>query len=148
MNDLIVRLSDIFDGLDVRTAYGEKTFYYNPGGTLPRGTYFCTIKDTDGPNDKASALNRPGVWRFNFGLPSARYEALFGPRPARPAKGQTIAGPWPFDTLDRLMPHPIYGWMGWVAIVSPSAASLDILWPDVEAAYEKAVDGFERRTTR
>ena len=35
---------------------------------LKRGIYFCTIKEKDGDNDKASNLHRYAVFRVNFGI--------------------------------------------------------------------------------
>jgi hypothetical protein len=32
---------------------------------LPKGIYFATIKEKDGPNDKASELNRANVYRLS-----------------------------------------------------------------------------------
>jgi hypothetical protein len=51
--------------------YGERALFYNPGGRAPLGTIFCSIKDRDGPNDKASRLSRPGVYRFAFAISEA-----------------------------------------------------------------------------
>jgi hypothetical protein len=35
---------------------------------LPKGIYFATIKEKDGPNDKASELNRANVYRLSTGV--------------------------------------------------------------------------------
>jgi hypothetical protein len=61
-------LTDRYLGLVPQSTWGETAFFYNPGQKLKRGTYFVTIKEKDGDNDKASDLNREGVFRVNFGL--------------------------------------------------------------------------------
>lgn len=127
-----------FADLEPKDSWGERSYFYNPGGRSPRGTYFLTIKEKDGANDRASHLDRPGVWRLNFGLPKTGYAALFGPPPKRPGKGGVIEGPWDFTALDRLTPHPVYGWMSWVAILNPSASVFDGLKPRIGQAYAKA----------
>ena len=137
-----------FPAVSIQSAYGEATFYYNPHERLKRGTYFCTIKENDGPHDRASALSRPGVWRFNFGLPQNRYTELFGPRPARPSKGGVIEGTWIFTQEDCLMPHPVYGWMGWVCILNPTQATINIIWPDIERAHQNSLEAFEKRLAK
>lgn len=135
-------------GAVLKRTWGETTAFHNPGGRLPHGTYFATVKERDGPNDRASALDRPGVWRLNLGLPPALFTEAFGPPPARPPKGGRIDGPWDFEALDTPTPHPIYGWMGWVAVLSPSAATLEAIAPWIDAAHAKARAAFERRLGR
>ncbi len=46
-----------YEGLVLLDAYAERSFFYNPYKLLPKGIYFATIKENDGPNDKASELN-------------------------------------------------------------------------------------------
>lgn len=133
------------DGVNVVEAWGETSFFYNPGHRLARGTYFATIKDRDGTGDKGSHLDRTGVWRLNLGVSVGTLTDLFGARPARPAKGQVIAGLWDFTELDTLTPHPVYGWMGWVAILNPSAGSWERCQPLIEDARERARASFEKR---
>ena len=36
--------------------------------TLPNGVYFCTLKENNGANDKASELDRDGVFRLSIGI--------------------------------------------------------------------------------
>ena len=74
------------EGVVPTEAWGETAFFYNPGQQLKRGTYFATLKQKDGDNDRASALDRDGVFRLNIGLPVPDYTELFGERPARPPK--------------------------------------------------------------
>lgn len=145
INDISNYLTDTFDGLAPTETWGELSFFYNPEKRLPRGTYFCTIKEKDGDNDKGSNLNRDGVYRMNFGLPPKVFEDVFGPRPARPAKSQTIEGPWDFTALNMLMPHPVYGWMGWVCLLSPEPVTFDEIKPLLTIAHKHSVKSFNRR---
>jgi len=69
------------------SAWGESSIFYNPNNRLPRGVYFATLKNKDGENDRASSLNREGVFRFNIGTSKELYQELFGPLPARPPDG-------------------------------------------------------------
>lgn len=135
-----------FEGLIVKASYGEQAFFYNPGAILKNGVYFATIKEADGPADKASRLSRPGVWRLNFALSSNDFAARFGPRPARPPKGGVIEGAWDFAAADQLMPHPIYGWMGWVCVICPTFSHLDRLQPALADSHARAAKAFEKRT--
>lgn len=134
-----------FEGLVPQNSWGERSYFVNPQCRAARGAYFVTIKERDGANDRASNLGRPGVWRLNFGLPKGEFVRLFGHLPSRPGKGQTIEGPWDFTALDQLTPHPVYGWMGWVAILTPSASTFGQLKPLVHLAYGKACARMETR---
>ncbi|GAA0476053.1 DUF6194 family protein [Parasphingorhabdus litoris] len=133
------------DGVNVVQAWGETAFFHNPGDRLPRGTYFATIKEKDGENDQGSHLDREGVWRLNIGTPVKAFEELFGPRPPRPAKGKTVEGPWDFTELDRLIPHPSYGWIGWIAVLNPSIGTWARCKPLIAHARDKAIATFDKK---
>lgn len=126
-------------------AWGETSFFVNPGGRLRRGTYFATVKEKDGDNDRASGLDRDGVWRLNLGLPKDDFRARFGTPPVRPAKGGVVEGEWDFRALDVLTPHPVYGWMSWAAVLCPSAAIWDDLLASVNAAHVHALSKAQKR---
>jgi len=126
-------------------AWGETAFFYNPGQRFARGTYFATIKQADGANDSASRLDRDGVWRLNIGPRRETFLALFGPPPPRPMKGQTIAGDWDFTRPDVMMPHPVYGWMGWIAILSPGEQSWQRCQALISDAHDRASATFQKR---
>jgi hypothetical protein len=126
-------------------AWGETAFFYNPGRQFARGTYFATIKLADGENDRASDFAGPGVWRLNIGTQRSTFIAMFGQPPARPAKGKCIAGEWDFTRLDTLMPHPVYGWMGWMAILSPEEPTWQRCCVLVKDAHSRARQTFEKR---
>jgi hypothetical protein len=137
--DVITALTTKFAGLVPKASWGETSLFYNSDALLPNGVYFATIKDHDGANDSASHLDRPGVFRVALGLPRASYERLFGARPARPPKGGRVATGHDFTATDVLMPHPVYAWMGWVQVLSPSTETFTGLQPLFAEAYDAAV---------
>jgi hypothetical protein len=136
------------EGVVPKQSWGETAYFYNPGQILKNGTYFATVKKDDGPNDKASGLCRDGVWRLNLGLSRSTFTELFGDPPARPSKGKAIEGGWDFTKTDQLTPHPVYGWMCWIAGVNPSPRTFETCMPLIADAHAKAVAGFEKRTQR
>lgn len=125
--------------------WGERSLFYNPDHQLPHGVYFLTVKEHDGPNDMASQLDRPGVFRVSIGAGPAFYEAEFGPRPPRPAKGGIVDTEHDFTALDTLTPHPVYGWMGWVCVLNPTRATLERLESLIAEAHRLAVGKFNQR---
>jgi hypothetical protein len=127
--------------------YGERAIFYNPDGAAPLGVIFASIKDRDGPHDSAAALSRAGVYRLAFGLTRATFARLFGAVPARPAKGAVVALPgYDLTRLDELMPHPVYAWMSWVQILSPTAPRFASLAPLLAESLELARERWSRRT--
>jgi hypothetical protein len=142
------QITHSYRGLAPKATWGETSLFYNPDNALKTGVYFATIKDHDGENDKASCLNREGVFRLSFGLPPASYEERFGPRPERPDKGAVVATGHDFTELDELTPHPVYAWMGWVQVLSPTERTVRDLRPLLDDAYNKARTTFERRIAK
>ena len=146
--EIASHLTSRFDGLVEASSWGERSFFYNPDGELPRGVYFCTLKDHDGANDKASDLDREGVFRVSTGLPRDLYEERIGPLPERPGKGGVVDTGNDFTAIDILTPHPVYAWMGWVQILSPTAAHFRELQPLFKEAYRHTVTKYEKSVTR
>lgn len=144
-DSIIDHLLDRFEGTRVVEAWGERSIFYNPGLMLPRGVYFATVKEKDGENDKASDLDRAGVFRFNVGTSKPLFLERFGPPPSRPGKGGVVDGPWNFTARDTLTPHPVYGWMSWVAILNPSTENFADMSEIMEAAFFKAKASFEKK---
>lgn len=137
-NDIEHYILQHFSDVHPLNSWGENSFFLNPGRRLKRGTYFATLKDKDGQNDKASHLNRPGVFRLNIGVTKETYLSLFAHLPKRPAKGCCIEGDYDFQAIDTLLPHPVYGWMGWISILNPSPQTFTDCQTLLDDAYEKA----------
>ncbi|WP_411964210.1 DUF6194 family protein [Haloferax sp. YSMS24] len=145
-DDFLEYVADRYDDVVLHDAWGERGLFYNPGGRLPRGTYFVTVKVRDSDNDVASALYRDDCWRVNLGLSDTTYRNLFGPRPERPPRGGVVDTGHDFTALDELQPHPIYGWAGWVSVVSPSEKTVEtVLAPLLDESYERASAQFAKR---
>jgi Family of unknown function (DUF6194) len=141
VEDLCVRL----DGVVPKASWGETSLFYNPGLVLPNGVYFCTLKEHNGDNDESSNLDREHVFRIAIGLGPLAYSKLFGPRPVRPAKGGIVATGDDFAALNLLMPHPIYAWMGWAQILSPTHQTYGEVFPLIEGAHALAVAKFDKK---
>jgi len=138
-------LLEKFEDIIIINSWGETSFFYNPNNKSPRGTYFCTIKENDGANDKASDLHRDGIFRFNFGITKSSFLKLFGTIPTRPSKGGIINGPYDFTLLDTLYPHPVYGWMCWVAILNPSEQSFKELESLLSESYKLVLQKHQKK---
>jgi hypothetical protein len=114
---------------------------------LPKDIYFATLKTSDDDYDRASNLDRPGVFRLNIGVSKATFLERFGQKPEKigVGDGSDIGGD--FTALDTLLPHPVYASMGWVCILNPSEGTfLTVVQPLLTEAYDLAVTKFARRT--
>lgn len=147
-SDITAYLTSTYADIHTIDSWGEAAFFYNPYQALPRGIYFATLKDRDGDNDRASGLQRPSVFRLSIGISKPSYHALFGPQPMRPAAGGVIATGHDFTALNRLLPHPVYGWMSWVCVLNPSAATFKTVKPLLDEAYDLAIGKFAKRAAR
>lgn len=134
-----------FSPLAPKPSWGEMAFFVNPENRLPSGVYFATLKTRDGAHDRASGLDTENRFRLNFGPGRALFEKQFGPPPKRPPAGAVIDGPWDFTKEDVLTPHPVYGWMSWMAIKNPSHQTLTAIHPLLDAAYRRACDNARKR---
>ncbi|NEP80737.1 MAG: hypothetical protein F6K17_08780 [Okeania sp. SIO3C4] len=147
VNESIIEtyLLETYKHLNIINSWGERSYFVNPGMKLKRGSYFVTIKSKDGENDRASYLNRAGVFRLNIGLTPEKYEEIFGLRPSRPPKGGVIEGDFNFQALNVFIPHPVYGWMGWIAINNPDLDNFEKSQEYLDIAYEKAFRSASRK---
>lgn len=84
-------------------SWGEKGIFYNPGLVLKRGVYVLTVKEKDGDNDKASNLDRTGIYRVNLGLRKSTFQKMYGKIPARPTAGGVVDMDCDFTALDTRM---------------------------------------------
>ena len=112
-------------------AWGDTFFIHKDD---PHDFPFATIVTKDyGDFDKASNLNRPGVFRVNIGVSKKTFDSLFSSQEG-----------FDFSKLDLLMPHPVYGPNHWVCVLNPSYDTFRSLRPLLEEAYQISV----RRTGR
>lgn len=145
---IIQTLTTELNGVVPKSSWGETSLFYNPGKLLPNGVYFCTIKEKNGDNDKSSELNRDSVFRVSIGVGKSNYVKLFNVKPKRPEKGDIVNTGHDFTKLDELMPHPIYAWMSWVQILSPSKSSFESIFPLIKDAHASAVINFNKKVMK
>jgi hypothetical protein len=144
-DEILAALVELDPGLGLESYYSERSVFYNPGKTAPLGVIFASLKDRDGPNDKASQLSRPGVYRLAFQLSPDEYEGRFGPAPPRPGRGGVVALYADLTALNTLTPHPVYAWMRWVQILSPTAEEFAALRPLLDESLAGVRAKWERR---
>ncbi len=126
-------------------SWGEKGIFYNPNNVLKRGVYVLTIKEKDGDNDKGSNLDRENVYRVNLGIRKKTFIKLFNEVPKRPNAGVIVDINYDFTKLDKIIPHPVYDWMGWISVLNPSNKIFEKLKPFIQESYEYAVEKFKKR---
>src|SRR5215213_5050969 len=140
---IIQYITDTFDGVNVDTANGDSFFSCDSERKFP----FATIVTKDNEYDSASNLNRPSVFRLNIGIGKATFRSLFGAPSTHPDADAGDTG-YDFTAIDQLMPHPVYGRMYWVCVLSPSAATFQTLQPLLAEAYDLMVGRHAKRATR
>lgn len=142
VNEKVMKASQIkdfleknFEDLNVIETWGETAFFYNKDRRKKRGSYFCTIKEKDGENDKASNLSRDDIYRLNFCLSKEKFIEIFEQKFNRPAKGGIVSNEIDFTKTNILLPHPVYAWMNWVCILNPSKEKFTEILPLIEESY-------------
>lgn len=143
--EIIKEVQKRFKGLVVDNNWGEDGLFYNPENILPKGVYLLTFKEKDGPNDKASHVDREGIFRVNIGISNRAFEKLFGKRPSRPKAGQIIEMDYNFTEVNKIMPHPVYGWMSWIGVLNPDKKTFEKLLPLIEESYLLAKKKYEKK---
>ena len=146
--EIIQTICVSFRGVQPKYSWGETSLFYNPEGLLPNGVYFCTVKENDSKHDRASKLNRAEIFRVAIGLHPTTYNHLFGLKPNRPEKGGIIDTGHDFAVVNELMPHPIYGWMSWSQILSPTEEKFQEVFPLIAEAYQVAANKYEKKVSR
>ena len=134
-----------FHGTVIVDAWGETGIFYNPDKKLSRGVYVMTVKCKDGDNDKASQIDREGVYRINTGISKDNFKEIFGAIPARPKVGEVVDMLFDFTAKNVIMPHPVYAWMGWVCVLNPTEETFDKFLKYVEESYELAKSKYHKK---
>ncbi|MGW5676976.1 DUF6194 family protein [Streptomyces sp. NPDC003860] len=120
-------------------AWGDAFFYYAPDGEVPRNVQpYGTVVTKDYPDDTASDLDPPGRWRVNVHVDRATFEDLTGKEPRD-------LGHRDHATVDLVLPHPVYGALGWVCVVNPGVRTEATVVRLLRAAHDAARARFERR---
>jgi hypothetical protein len=119
-------ITETFPGVEAVVADGNTFFFYGAERMMP----MVTLVTTDA-YDAVSNLSRPGVFRLNIGVSKATFQSLLG--------AAALDDTHDFTSLDRLMPHPVYGKMHWVCILNPSDANFEkVIKPLLAEAYAAA----------
>ena len=50
-----------------------------------------------------------------------------------------------FTKTDRIIPHPVYAWMGWLCVLNPSNKTFEKLKPLIDEAYEYAKEKYRKK---
>ncbi|WP_405165905.1 DUF6194 family protein [Nocardia sp. NBC_01499] len=123
-------------------SWGDSFFYYSPDGVVPTKTQpFATIVTKDYPDDQRSHLDRPDTFRVNIAAGKEAFIDRIGHSPK-----QTVTEEVDYSVTDTVIPHPIYGMGGWLAVVNPGtrtdAATRELL----QTAYDRARSRYERHS--
>ncbi|MFE2146359.1 DUF6194 family protein [Streptomyces sp. NPDC059456] len=124
-------------------SWGDTFFYHAPDGVVPAATQpFATIVTKDHPGDAGSRLDRPDAFRVNVAAGRQEFVRRTGRAP-QDAAGD--GGPAADDTVTA---HPVYGSLGWLAVVNPGRRSAETLRELLCHAHDLARARYERRTGR
>lgn len=121
-------------------AWGDAFFYYSPDGQVPHHVQpYGTIITKDYPGDTASDLDPPGRWRVNIHVDRATFQQLTGEAPRSLSRSRDHAA------ADTVMPHPVYGELGWISVVTPGERTTDTVLRLLRGAHDAARARFARR---
>ncbi|MEU6307520.1 DUF6194 family protein [Streptomyces chartreusis] len=114
-------------------AWGDAFFYHAPDGRIPLNTQpYGTIVTKDYPDDTVCDLDPPDRWRVNIHVDRATFEELTGEEP----RGTTR--PRDYTSTDTVLPHPVYGALGWLCVVNPGERTADTVLRLLRDAHEAA----------
>ncbi|MFF1560599.1 DUF6194 family protein [Streptomyces sp. NPDC058279] len=115
-------------------AWGDAFFFYAPEGRVPGNVQpYGTIVSKNYPDDTASDLDPPDRRRVNVHVDRAAYRELIG------------EGPHDYTAVDQVLPHPVYGALGWICVVNPGERTTGTLLRLLRSAHDAARCRFERR---
>ncbi|MFD6951855.1 hypothetical protein A6A08_15510 [Nocardiopsis sp. TSRI0078] len=121
-------------------SWGDTFFYYAPDGVMPQATQpFATIVTKDYPGDEGSRLDRPGAFRVNIAAGRESFVHWTGREPREQA---VDADPGATDTV---IAHPVYGTLGWLAVVDPGRRTDAAVRELLGRAHRLARSRHERR---
>lgn len=121
-------------------SWGDAFCYYAPDGVVPRTQPFATIVTKDYPGDEGSRLDRPGAFRVNVAAGTDEFRRWTGREPREPAADDVDHG-----TPDLVTVHPVYGALGWLAVVDPGPRTEEALRGLLRTAHHLARVRYERR---
>ncbi|MEO3869001.1 DUF6194 family protein [Nonomuraea sp. B12E4] len=121
--------------------WGDTFFYYSPDGVVPTtGQPFATIVTKNHPGDETSRLDRPGAFRVNVAAGKDEFVRWTGHAPREAAAPEAAPG-----ADDTVIAHPVYGTVGWLAVVNPGPRAEVATSELLRTAYHLARSRHERR---
>ncbi|MEU8887723.1 DUF6194 family protein [Streptomyces sp. NPDC048442] len=120
--------------------WGDAFFFYAPDGRMPKNVQpYATIVTKNYPDDTASDLDPADRWRVNVHVDRATFWELTGEEPG------ALARPRDHAAADTVLPHPVYGALGWVCVVNPAEVATDTVVRLLRGAHDAARTRFARR---
>lgn len=120
-------------------AWGDAFFYYAPDGRLPQNVQpYGTVVTKNYPDDTASDLDPPGRWRLNIHVGRTAFRELAGE--LRP-----LDRPYDYAVTDLVLPHPVYGALGWICVVNPGDRTGELMVELLRGAHDDARARLARR---
>ena len=144
IDQIVEYVQSSFPDVIADSNWGERALFYNPCRKLPKGIYFLTFKERDGANDHSSNIGT-GEYRLNVGISKRAFIERFGGIPDRPSSGGVVTTGHDFTKSNVVTPHPVYGWMCWIAVKNPSPETLEELKPLLAESYQVATEKFKKR---
>jgi hypothetical protein len=121
-------------------SWGDAFLYHAPDGVVPRTQPFATVVTKDYPGDEGSRLDRPGAFRVNIAAGIDEFRRWTGRAPRERATEDVDP-----STPDVVIAHPVYGHLGWLAVVDPGPRTEDALRDLLRTAHALAQARYERR---
>ncbi|WP_328335173.1 MULTISPECIES: DUF6194 family protein [unclassified Streptomyces] len=121
-------------------SWGDTFFYYAPDGAMPKAAQpFATIVTKNYPGDERSRLDRPDTFRVNIAAGKDSFVNWTGHAPSAPAIDDEPSA------TDAVMAHPVYGSVGWLAVVNPGRRTDEAVRELLREAHHLARSRDERR---
>lgn len=127
-------IAKTFPGVETTTNLGYTFFFHRD----ERMYAFATLASSGNEYEQVSRLDRPGVYRLNFGVSRETFKSLFG-------TNKINVSDYDFTVLDTLLPHPDYSAQSFICVLSPSDATFENIRPLLAEAYDIAVRRYNRR---
>jgi len=122
-------------------SWGDVFFYYSPDGVVPARTQpFATVVTKNYPGDEVSRLDRPDAFRVNVAASKEAFVKWTGHAPRDAATANADSSP-----DDTVIAHPVYGTVGWLAVVNPGPRTDEVIRELLRAAYDVARGRYQRR---
>ncbi|MDI5979429.1 DUF6194 family protein [Amycolatopsis magusensis] len=122
-------------------AWGDTFFFYAPDGVMPANTQpFATIVTKNYPGDEESRLDRPDTFRVNVNAGKDNFREWTG-HEHREEPAEDVN----HSATDTLFAHPVYGSVGWLAVVNPGPRTEAPTRELLRTAYELAKARYQRR---